>query len=173
MPHEEQTITIPRTDGRTIEELKTADGYGEFTVERADYRDDGSVTITTTDGTGFGITAADLQNWKEARNGGRGGTVNDPPLIEKGMTGRIYPRGLGLIHGIDVDGTEVYWKTPAERAADRANWLAAYDRDQREEFAHERAKLDADYEALPPKLKARIDRFRAEDEGFRVTSESY
>jgi len=51
--------------------------------------------------------------------------------------------------------------------------LARFDRERREEFVESKADLDAKYEALPAPLKARIDRFRAERDDFRIDGEAY
>jgi len=160
MPTDEHTLTIPATDGRTIEELKADDSYEALTVHEIS---NGGM-VSTEEGTGFGIPKEKLDEWRER-------TGKEP---KAGMAIRLYPGGLGSrIHGVDLDGDEVYWETPAERVADRAEWLADYDRRQREEFAEEKEQLDRDYESLPDPLKKRIDRYRAEDEGFRITSEGY
>ena len=140
--------------GQTIAEMKAADKYQEFTVKEVTKYGDG-YSITTEDSTGFGIPDNGIEP-------------------EPGMRGRIYSPGFGSqFHGVDLDGQEVFWRTPMERDANRVKWLAGRDRRQREEFAEQKAKLDADFEALPEPLKARIQRFRDADPGFRVTGESY
>lgn len=91
-------------------------------------------------------------------------------LVGKSIT--FYSRG-SQFHGVDIDGREVFYRTPMERDADRAVWLAEHDRENREEYAERKEQRDRDYEALPEPLKNRIARFRAADPAFRVESEGY
>lgn len=82
--------------------------------------------------------------------------------------------GMGYpVYGWALNGEIVEWQTPWERFAKRMAMLAGFDRGHREDFARDKAKLDAKYEALPAPLKARIDRFRRESPSFRIDSEAY
>lgn len=152
--------------GMTIEEMKAADTFAdeEIKVVTPSFDEGGRLdgyTFTTAKGTGFGIYRS------------RAGDALDEIKPNPGSTVRVYPGTLGNVHGVDIDGVEAFWKTPMERDLERLEWLADHDRSQREEFAERKPKLDADFAALPDPLKARIQRFRDEDPGFRVTSESY
>jgi len=149
--------------GLTIAEMKAADNYQDHRIENVERGDD-FTSITTDDGTGLG--------WSRERVGDE---RYDGVVPKLGSAIRIYsPSGFGSsFHGIDVDAQELFWKTPMERDADRAAWLADYDRRNRERFAEQKASLDLDYEMLPDPLKARIDRFREADPSFRVDSEGY
>lgn len=152
-----EMLRIPPTDDQTIEELKQADlGYADLTLRSCE-----GGSIQTEQGSGFGVEPEKLEAW-------RAKTGKEP---EQGMALRLYS-SMGLIHGCDLDGVEIFWQTPAERVVERAKWLADYDRKQREKFAGEREKLDTNYMHLPPPLKARIDRFRQQP-GFRATAEGY
>ena len=166
---------LAENDPRTIPEIKADDSWQEGTITEA----------TEHDG-GWSLS------WTETRERRADGEIVDEPagltmgcgiaadrnpngvVLEVGQTIRVYGRGFGFeFHGMDIDGREVFWRTPLERVADRVAWLAQHDRDQRERFIAGQAKLDADYERLSAPLKARIDRFRAESPDFRIRSEAY
>lgn len=147
---------LQRDDPRTIAEMIAEDEHADFEVETASRSDDGYTTISFD----RGIT-----------------TSVKGPEVKVGDTVRFYGRMAGSLggsrHGWALNGTVIEWETPWERAAKRATHLAQYDRRQREDFERERADLDSDYESLPTRLRARIDRFRRKDPAFRVKSERY
>lgn len=157
-----ETLHMPALDDRTIQEMKAEDKPQVLTLEECSKERDG-YGVRTEEGTGFGISEANMKGWRKR-------TGKKP---EAGMRVHLYSGGLGSeFHGVDIDGEEVFWLTPAERVARRADWLANYDRRQREKFAEQREQLDADYEGLPPLLQDRIKQFR-EEEGFRAGWEGY
>lgn len=145
-------------DGRTIPEMQAAELSYEFTVERIESRGETHTFVyVDSDGmvTGFGDPTI---------------AVGDRITV---CDGHAEPLLGGTRHGWALNGEVVEWRTPWERALNRVQWLAKYDRDQRERFAKDRVEMDARYLALSPTMKARIDRFRAQDPGFRVASEAY
>lgn len=145
-------------DPRTIDEMVADDDYAVVTVEKVgERRAEGWTTISWDHGTTTGFQIPDGVEVK----------VGDTLWLYGGS-------GLGQsCHGWALNGKLIKWETPWERFSKRIKWLAQYDRDKRERFAEERAELDRKYEVLPDPLKARIDRFRAESESFRVDSEGY
>ncbi len=140
-------------DPRTVEEMIAADQYEDVVIETAE-RSGGATTICWDRGTCTSVVG---------------------PEVKVGDTVRMY--GGAHVgdqrHGWALNGEVVEWETPWERFARRVEWLAGYDRQKRADFARHRARMDADYEALPPAFKARIDRFRAERPDFRIDSEGY
>ena len=144
--------------GMTIEEMIEADTYDVVTVEKVESRNDkGWATICWDRGTCGGFHLPD----------------GVEPKV--GDTLWLYPRaGLGAMpYGWALNGKIIKWETPWERFAKRVTWKADLDRKRREEYAERKPQQDADYEALPEPLKARIDRFRNEDPHFRIDSEFY
>lgn len=142
-------------DPRTIEEMIEQDEYEDIVVTEARAGSDGHWSVQWgSTGTGFHLPDGE---------------------IKVGDTIRIYGSAQlgGRRHGWALNGKLVEWRTPWERLVERVSWLAQYDRDKRERFAKERVQMDARYEALSPKLKARIDRFRSEQADFRIDSEGY
>lgn len=149
-------------DPRTIAEMKADDT--EF--------DGGQITSVARTEHGYSL------EWASGEGGTFGiGLTDDknPDKVEPevGDQIRVYGRFGSRIHGIDLNGRECFWLTPLERTAEYVQWLADHDRRKREEFAREKPDLDAQYDALPDPLKARIDRFRSESADFRVDSEGY
>jgi hypothetical protein len=140
-------------DPRTIGEMIADDSYEIVTVTAVEHGKDGWHYITTDAGYTTGVQGAEPK---------------------AGDTVWIYDDGWGgNRHGWALNGKVIEWHTPWERFAERVRWLADHDRRQREDFARDRGKLDAKYEALPVPLKLRIDRFRRESPSFRVESEAY
>lgn len=110
------------------------------------------------------------------------------PAPSVGNTLRLYGRGMGfpvrgILIGEDVPAGKalglVTWRTAfylttEEHEAKRIADHAESERSQREQFEKEgRAKLDAQYDALPDLFKRRIDKFRANNPDFRWKYESY
>lgn len=89
-------------------------------------------------------------------------------------TARFYGRGFGsVVRGLDLNGVEVFYRTPEEQARKDAADRAAYLADKQRRFEANKADLDAQYDALPPAFKARIDRFRENRDDFRWQHEAY
>lgn len=146
-------------DPRTLAEMKAEDRHIEAKVESAVRFSDGDGwSITLENSSGFGIS-------------GDRNPENIEPRV--GMVCRLYSSGGSEFHGVDLDGREVFWRTPWEQFADRVTWLARYDRERRERFIAERDALDERYASLSPPMRARIDRFRAEKADFRIAGEGY
>lgn len=80
---------------------------------------------------------------------------------------------IGTVEGLYDPPVHVYYTTRREREAERGWWLVNNQIRQREEFKVQETRLDELYDTLPPPLKARIDRFRAEDPDFRWREEAY
>lgn len=152
---------LAEQDPRTIAQMKADDLYDEGTITEATLGD-GSWSISWRE------HAANSGSW------GCGCPAKDGLEIKAGDTIRIYGKGFGFeYHGIDINGEEVFWRTPWERFVKRVGWLAKHDREQRERFEKEKSELDGTYDGLSPAMKARIDRFRAAEPDFRVKGESY
>ena len=117
--------------------------YEDVTIKTVDASHDG-YSLTRTDGWGFWIPNVP-------------GVVPTP-----GSSARIYGRGVGYpFRGVDIDGREVFYRTPAEDDLHHRKQQAERDAERREQFlATGRAALDADYSALPPIFRRRIDHFR-------------
>lgn len=142
-------------DPRTIAQMKAEEPYEEGVLTEAKLSEDGKTWSLTWDSRGCGCPA------------------RDGIEVKVGDTLRIYSSGGSEFHGIDINGVEMFWHTPWERLAERVRWLAQHDREQRERFVKEKARLDTTYEGLSQPMKARIDRFRAEEPDFRIKSEAY
>jgi hypothetical protein len=152
---EELTRLHEAADPRTIAEMKAEDVYEEGVLAEAKLSEDGRTWSFAWDGRGCMCAAREGVEAKE------------------GDLLRIYTDGGSEFHGIDVNGVEMFYRTPWERFAHRIGWLARHDRDQRERFAAEASELDAKYAGLSAPMKARIDRFRAAEPDFRVKGEAY
>jgi hypothetical protein len=91
-----------------------------------------------------------------------------------GDTARLYGKGFGfVVRGLDINGQEIFYRTPAQREKENKRQAEQYRQDQRDRFEQNKAELDAQYDALPSVFKARVDRFRRNNPDFRWKHESY
>lgn len=91
-----------------------------------------------------------------------------------GETIRCYGRGFGFeVRGVDVGGRELYYRTPGEEEERHRKWVEDKDAEDRRRFEENRAKLDADFEALPEPFRRRIAGFRENTPDFRWKFEGY
>ena len=83
--------------------------------------------------------------------------------------------GLGRpVRGLVIDGQTIYYRSPAEETSRHRKWVADEKAKRLREFEESgRAKLDAQYDALPLIFQARIDKFRRNNPEFRVEYEGY
>lgn len=162
---------LDQEDPRSLDEIKRADRWQEGTVQEATRSDDGWFV-----------------SWTEERERGRDGAVRASTFggsfgawvpdkgieVKPGDTIRFYGDGFGFeFHGIDVNGREVFWRTPWERIARRVEGLASSDRRKRERYAEHHAQLMADYRALPEPFQKRLDRFADQSQTFWMESGAY
>lgn len=156
-------IRVAEEDSRSIGQMKSDDVEAkkieEGVVESVQKFSDGDgYSLTLEGGLGFGV----------------GGDCNKKKIEpKKGMHCRIYGGFGSSFWGVELDGEEVFYRTPLERIADRIEWLALYDRDKRERWEAERDGLMSDFESLSPPLKARMERFVEKDENFWRDSGGY
>jgi hypothetical protein len=75
--------------------------------------------------------------------------------------------------GIVIDNKVSWYRDPDEAIQDHEDWKVNQKRKRIKEFAENKDKLDARYDALPDVFKKRLDKFRKSDPMFRVDFESY
>ena len=85
----------------------------------------------------------------------------------------LYLHQGSMIHGFDLNGEPIYYKTGAEREEDRLSAIAERQRKADEELEAEREQRDAAFDALPPIFKRRVAWFRAHNSRFRQDFEPY
>lgn len=86
---------------------------------------------------------------------------------------RLYGSFGSPIQGIQINDDVVFYRDEIQRMHDREHMVLTHEAEKRRAFVFTRADLDAQYDALPDVLKARIDRFRAERADFRWDAEGY
>lgn len=116
-------------------------------------------------GTSFDITG---DNGSGFFMGGEHGVV---PKVGDIIT--LYTHRGSLIHGLDLNGEPVYYKTRAEQEEDHHRYVEEQNRRRDEKFEAEREERDAAFDALPPIFKKRIVWFRAHNPRFRQDYEPY
>lgn len=157
-------------DTRLVHEMKAEDDWQE-----------GTITEVTpySNGEGWSVSfAGDLTSRGPLERIGTMGCgvpkIEGKPQPRVGGRLRIYGKGFGFqFHGIDLDGEEVFWRTPWERFAKRAEWLAQYDRERRERLAERGSTWAEQVLVLPEPLRKRIERFAAERRGFWLEDGGY
>lgn len=93
------------------------------------------------------------------------------PVIGDEVT--TYSYQGSIVRGVAINGVMQWWDSDEEIDANRRRMLSDYEARQHADFERDREKLDAQYEALPPAFKRRLDRFREGDPAFRWRSEGY
>jgi hypothetical protein len=91
-----------------------------------------------------------------------------------GDIARFYGSGLGsVVRGVDINGAEVYYLTPADQELQHRADNAKREAEQIESFLTNKKTLDAQYDALPSVFQKRLDRFRRNNLDFRWRNEAY
>lgn len=78
-----------------------------------------------------------------------------------------------LFHGQALNGQVLWYRSVEEEETARQEQTAADVREKHEQFDADRARLDADYDALPEPFRERINKFRATNPDFRWEYEAY
>jgi len=146
-----------------MEWLKNAEPHETGTVDTANYMTEAS----TVDGC------------KTIDIGLAGGAhfVIDTPLDRQEFVGKqakLYGKGFGYpIQAVVIGEHTVYAYSNEEMEQRHQQMVEDHERKDKENFEKNKAKMDEDYEALPPEFKKRIDRFRANNPNFRWQFEPY
>lgn len=131
-------------------------------VKNAECKDGRTWYIDTESSTGFGVSRERVER-----------AIWDGFKPEPGDEVTLYCRNWSSVVGLDWKGERVFLYTQEEWDAETAFMTARDDRQKAERFERDRARLDAEYDALPQVFKDRIDRFRGNNPTFRPDFESY
>ena len=80
---------------------------------------------------------------------------------------------FGTIRGMDLNGTPIFWKTDEDLEKERQEWLDKNEADKQQKFKENVSEMDKQYNSLPKCFQERIDKFRANNDRFRIDYESY
>lgn len=97
----------------------------------------------------------------------------EAPMPKVGDTARLYGERFGIVRGLDINGAEVYYRTPAEQQAKDRVEREKRQAEKRAEFEAKREEMDARVAALPECFQRRLDKFRYNNPDFRWEYESY
>ena len=125
-----------------------------YTLTKVEQYGDGDFTLSA-DGTGFGLD----------------GKYGVAPKVGDVVT--LYTHQGSLIHGLDLNGEPIYYRTRAEVDEDRRKETERAQRERDAEFEEQREQRDAAFDALPPIFKRRIIWFRRHNPRFRQDFEPY
>jgi len=90
-----------------------------------------------------------------------------------GMPVRIYGKMFGTVRGLFIDGHEFFYRTPKEDEARHKEWVADKNAKDKTRYAEQKEDMDRRVQALPPALRTRIERFRANNPDFGWQFEGY
>ena len=95
------------------------------------------------------------------------------PKVGDDLTVHTKGGSFGTIRGMDLNGKKIFWKTDEELEAERVEWLRKNEEEKQAKFKKQKKSLDAKYNKLPKCFQERIDKFRANNDRFRIDYESY
>ncbi len=95
------------------------------------------------------------------------------PKVGDKLTVHTKGGAFGTIRGMDLNGKKIFWKTDEELEAERVEWLRKNEEEKQQKFKDGVAELDKQYNALPKCFQERIDKFRANNDRFRLDYEGY
>lgn len=95
------------------------------------------------------------------------------PKVGDKLTTHTKGGTFGTIRGMDLNGVKVFWYTDEELEANRIEWLRKNEEDKQKKFKDSVAEMDKQYEALPECFRKRIDKYRQNNDRFRIDYESY
>lgn len=91
-----------------------------------------------------------------------------------GDTVRTYGRGVGYgVRGIDLNGVEVYYRSPEQDAEHHRQAQIAMERERQIRFEQQRPDLELRFAVLPPVFQQRIQGFRDWRPDWRERFEGY
>lgn len=124
------------------------------TITKVEPSGDG-FTITTQDGWSFYSSSKDI-------------------VPQVGSKATFYGRGVGFgVRGLDIDGQEVFYRTPDEDKAKHDADLLARDNEKQAKLDAEVCERDARWLKLPIEFQNRLKRFASNNPRFRRDFEPY
>lgn len=130
--------------------------YQEAVIKEVTPHDDSSGwSVLTESGWGFGIQ----------------GKWGQEPHV--GQTIRTFTHQGSIIHGIDLDGVELFYHDKARQEQDAEQRKADHDARLKADFERDHEQIDADWLELPEVYRERVERFRQNNPDFRWQFESY
>lgn len=94
------------------------------------------------------------------------------PKVGDELTVHTKGSAFGTIRGMDLNGHKIFWKTDEELEVERVVWLRKNEEKQ-QKFKDNVSEMDKQYNALPKCFQERIDKFRANNDRFRIDYEGY
>lgn len=95
------------------------------------------------------------------------------PKIGDELTVHTKGGAFGTIRGMDLNGKRIFWKTDEDLEAERFEWLRKNEEEKQQKFNDNVAEMDERYNSLPNCFQERINKFRYNNDRFRVDYESY
>lgn len=90
-----------------------------------------------------------------------------------GMKIALWGKLFGVIRGIALDDAVLFYRTEAQQEEHNKKEIEKENKKQKAKFLKDKAKLDADYDALPDCFQRRLNKFRTNNPDFRWRFEGY
>jgi hypothetical protein len=135
-------------------------------METENYQETGTITEITESGDYYSIS----------RDGMCCGLEKEYGIIPKvGDKLTVHTKGgaFGIIRGMDLNGKQIFWKTNEVLETERLEWLRKNEEEKQQQYKDNVARMDDQYNALPTCFQERINKFRTNNERFRIDYESY
>lgn len=95
------------------------------------------------------------------------------PRVGDELTVHTKGGAFGTIRGMDLNGKKIFWKSDEQLEKERQEWLEENERKKQKENKENKSDMDERRNNLPECFKKRIDKFRENNERFRVDYEQY
>jgi hypothetical protein len=95
------------------------------------------------------------------------------PKVGDKLTVHTKDGKFGTIRGMALNGELIFWKTNEDLEAERREWLHKNEEEKQQRFKENVAKMDERYNDLPKCFQDRINKFRANNDRFRIDYEDY
>ncbi len=95
------------------------------------------------------------------------------PKVGDKLTVHTKGSSFGTIRGMYLNGKKIFWKTDEDLEAERLEWLRKNEEEKQQKYKDNVAEMDKQYNDLPKCFQTRIDKFRTNNERFRIDYESY
>lgn len=95
------------------------------------------------------------------------------PKVGDELTVHTKGGSFGTIRGMDLNGKPIFYKSDEELEAERAEWLRKNEEEKQQKVKDNKSKMDEQYNALPKCFQERIDKFRTNNDRFRIDYEGY
>jgi len=134
--------------------------------KQKDYKETNIITEVSNSEDGYGISQDGMCCFLKKEYGVK-------PTVGDKLTIHTKNGAFGTIRGMDLNGKKIFWKTDEDLEKERTEWLRKNEEEKQQRFKDSVAEMDKQYNDLPKCFQERIDKFRRNNDRFRIDYESY